>query len=285
MLKLCIAINKKEELELNCDSIIIGLKNFNTLNVLELSIKEIEDIVNKYTNKEIFISINKNIHDYELDELKRILFKLNNINIKGIIFDDVGIYNIINNLNLNIKLIWGNMHQVTNYTTINEWNKLGVKSAITSPEITIKKICELQNNSNSILFIPIYGMFEIFNSNRFLLSNYLKYINNEKMDDKYYIKHNETNYPIFENETGTHIIDGKILNGINEIRNLNNERNDYLLINTYMLNNTEEVIKTIDNYINGNSNISSKLNENEYDGFLNKETFYKVKSSDNNERK
>jgi len=27
------------------------------------------------------------------------------------------------------------------------------------------------------------------------------------------------------------------------------------------------------------------LNENEYDGFLNKETFYKVKSSDNNERK
>ena len=139
MLKLCIAINKKEELELNCDSIIIGLKNFNTLNVLELSIKEIEDIVNKYTNKEIFISINKNIHDYELDELKRILFKLNNINIKGIIFDDVGIYNIINNLNLNIKLIWGNMHQVTNYTTIMNGINWELKAQLLLQKLLLKK--------------------------------------------------------------------------------------------------------------------------------------------------
>jgi len=282
MSKICVIISKIEELELDCNSFIIGLKNFNSLNTLELGIDEIKNVKEKYKNKEIYISINKVIHDSEINELKILIQKLNDVKVSGIIFDDLGVYNIIKNLNINIPLIWGNIHQTTNYITINEWNKLGVENVITSPEITIKEIKEIQDNTKSKLFIPIYGMFEIFSSNRFLLTNYLKYIYNEKVTDKYYLKHNETNYPIFEDKTGTHIIDGKILNGLNELKNLNNSRDDYLLINSYMINNIEEVINIIKN--NKGEKVIM-LNENEYDGFLNKETFYKVKSSDNNERK
>ena len=282
MYKVCSIINKIEELDLDCDSFIIGLKNFNSLNTLELGIDKIKILKEKYKNKEIFISINKVIHDSEINELKILIQKLNDIKVSGIIFDDLGVYNLVKNLKINIPLIWGNIHQTTNYITINEWNKLGVKNVITSPEITIKEIKEIQDNTKSRLFIPIYGMFEIFSSNRFLLTNYLKYINKEKVTNKYYIKHNETNYPIFEDKTGTHIIDGKILNGLNELKNLNNSRDDYLLINSYMINNIEEVINIIKN--NKGEKVIM-LNENEYDGFLNKETFYKVKSSDNNERK
>ena len=278
MHKICLIINRIEELELDCDSIIIGYENFNSLNTLELNYNEIEHLINKYPNKEVFLSINKPMHDNEIEKVKDILKKLNNLKLSGIIFDDVGLYNICNNLKTNIPLIWGNIHQVTNYVTINEWNKLGVKKAIISPEITTSEINEIQNNTKSCLFIPIYGMYEIFNSNRLLLSNYLKYINKRKVDNKYYILNNDTKYPIYENNIGTHIIDGKILNGLSEIKNLNNNRHDYLLINTYMLNNVEKVIDAIRNQ----KEIS--LNENEYDGFLNKETFYKVKS-DCNERK
>ena len=278
MTKICLIINKLSELELDCNSIIVGLKNFNSLNTIELDYQELKEIINNYPNKEIFISINKTIHDNEIDELKNILIKLNNLNLAGIVFDDVGFYNVVKKLNINISLIWGNIHQATNYITINEWNKLGVTKAIISPEITVREIFEIQNNTTSKLFIPIYGMYEIFNSNRFLLTNYLRYINNTKNDDIYYIENNNTKYPIYENKIGTHIIDGKVLNGIAELQNLNVNRDDYLLINTYMLNNVDEVIDAVKN------RKSINLNENEYDGFLNKETFYKVKS-DNNERK
>ena len=65
MNKICLLPKTIEELELDVDSFIIGLENFNSLNTLELSLDDIEELIN--TNKEIYVSINKLIRKNEID--------------------------------------------------------------------------------------------------------------------------------------------------------------------------------------------------------------------------
>lgn len=287
MSKICLMINDITELQINVDAYIVGLKNFNSLNVLELSIDELKKILN---NKKIFVSMNKLIHNNEIDTLKDILIKLNELNIEGIIYDDISIYQIVKELNLNINLIWGNIHASTNYKTINEWYKLGVKSAIVSPDITLNEIIEIKNNTNSKILMFNYGMHDIFSSNRTLISNYLKYINKNKDKDVYYIKNKDTLYPVYEDSNGTHIINGNILNNIETIDICLENNIDYLIVNSYMLDNVNDVIDIYKEAIrlyeqqeldkNKITELSKKLN-NPYRGFLDKEIIYKVKSDVN----
>ena len=285
MSKICLMLNNINEFNLKVDSILIGLKNFNSLNILELEIEEIEKLIED-KNKEIFISINKLIHNNELEELKIILKKLEGWNISGVFFDDISIYNIVKENNLNISLIWGNSHQATNYNTINSWNRLGVKNSIISPDITLEEIIDIKNNTESKVFVPIYGMFEIFSSNRFLVKNYLKYIDKNSDSKLHYINHKilDTYYPIYEDSNGTHIINGNILNGLEEMPTLIDNKVDYVLINSYIISNIEEVIDAFNEVLNGKidnlNEVALKLSDNNK-VFLYKETIYKVKSSDN----
>ena len=289
MNKICLLTKNIEELKIDVDSLIIGLKNFNSLNTLELELDDIKNFIN--INKEIYISINKLISNNEIDELTCILKYFDNKNIKGIIFDDISVYQIVKENNLNINLIWGNIHQTTSYNSINTWYDLGVNKALTSPDITLNEIIEIKNNTNSELFVPLYGMFEIFSSRRFLISSYFDYINQKKEDNLYYINNKiiNENYPIYEDKSGTHIINGTIMNGLDEYVELLNNNVENILINSYMIDNINEVVDNFkvvrDMHENNNIDIekikelSSILGNNK--GFLNKETIYKVKSGSN----
>lgn len=292
MNKVCLLPKNIEELDLEVDSIILGIKNYNVLNTLEIELGELDSILNKYPNKEIILSINKLIHNTELEGLYSILKKLESKKITGIIFDDTSIYNYVKENNLNINLIWGNIHQATSYNSINTWYNLGVKESITSPDITLNEIIEIKNNTNAKLFVPLYGMFEIFSSNRFLLNSYFSYINKNKNDNTYFINNKiiDEYYPIYEDKNGTHIINGTIMNGLYEYVKLLENNVEYILINSYMIDNINKVIdnfRSVRNmFYNDNINLDSidkmakELGSNKV--FLNKETIYKVKSSDEN---
>lgn len=292
MNKICLLPKNIEELELNVDSFIVGIKNFNSLNTMEIELSQIDTILDN--NKDIFISINKIIHNSEINMLKEILLELSTKNIKGIIFDDISVYQLVKENNYKLNLIWGNIHQATSYNVINSWYNFDVKNVITSPDITLNEIIEINKNTNSKLFVPIYGMFEIFSSNRFLLSSYFDYINKDKHKDTYFINNKiiNKNYPIYEDDNGTHIINGSIMNGLEEYVELLENNIDYILINSYMIDNPKKVIssfKTVrDMYENNNidyekiKKMSEELGNDKV--FLNKETIYKVKSSDANEK-
>ena len=92
MSKIVIKPTNKKQIKLH-DSIIVGVKNL-SVGVLELTVEEI----NKLKNKEIFVSINKNIHNQDLPYLKEVLLNLKNI--KGVIYYDVSIVNLKQELNL-----------------------------------------------------------------------------------------------------------------------------------------------------------------------------------------
>ena len=292
MNKICLMPKTIDEINFSVDAIIIGYKNFNSLNVLELDLDEIKKLQEDY-NKELYISFNQLIHDNKIDLVKNILNELSKINIDGILFDDLGLLQLVKENDLNLNLIWANTHQVTNYITINSYEKMGITGALLSPDITLSEIIEIKENTKSKLFIPIFGKFEIFSSNRFLLTNYLKYINEKETNKTYYIENNETKYPIYEDNNGTHIINGNILNGLNEYIKLLENNIEYVVINSFDIDNIKLVIENFNKVKNMYEEINidedivnsleQQLTDNVNKGFLYTETIYKVKS-DVNER-
>ena len=156
------------------DGFIIGIKDMcvNTNYCIELN--EL-DLLNNLYDKDIFISLNKNMHNKDLDLVKEILINLNNYNIKGVLYYDVGILNIYKSLDLNYDLVWSQEHLSTNYNTINYWNSFGVNYAYISSDITEEEIIKIAENSKAKLMVNLFGYLPMFVSKRHIVKNYLEY--------------------------------------------------------------------------------------------------------------
>lgn len=258
-------LNKK-----NIGGFIIGIDKYSIFQSLKLNIDEIKNLK---TDKEIYIFLNKPMHNDELDGLKSILIELSKINISGVLFEDISIYKINRDLNLGLNLIWASNHLPTNYVTCNYWNKKGCSGALLSTELMYTDFIEIKNNTNMNIFVYLYGHVPIFESSRTLISNYLEHIKKDSSSKQFFIheKMSDKYYPIYE-EYGNTFITEDVLNGINIVNKLNV---DYIILNSLMID-EKEFDKVVDEYIEA-------LNGKEIDkkdvftGFLFKESIFKVK--------
>ena len=116
-MKLLIEKNTSNYDNLKIDGIILSLKDYSVQSTIYYDLDEIKKIINKYPKLEVFIKMNKNIFNDEIDKLKEVLIELKKLNIKGIFFYDLAILNIKQELNLDVDLVWDQSHMVNNYRT------------------------------------------------------------------------------------------------------------------------------------------------------------------------
>lgn len=264
------------------DGFIIGIKDMCVNTNLLIDIEEL-DLLNKLNDKDIFISLNKNMHNKDLNIVKDILIKLNDYNIKGVLYYDVGILNIYNSLDLNYDLVWSQEHLTTNYNTINFWNSFGVKYTYISSDITEEEIIEISKKSNSKLMVTLFGYLPMFVSKRHIINNYLEYFNlNDDSKINYMEKEGKT-YPIIDNNIGTQVYSNNILNGIKSKLNLDVE---YIVLNSFNID-LDKFINIIDMFKTVNKDNVEEYNDkinnmfiNVDEGFLNTKTIYRVKKND-----
>ena len=262
------SIKQAKDIKDLVDAYIAPIKDFsiNYENTFEL--KEIEQL--KKCNKQIFLAVNKNIHNNELEELKTLLKEIENLNIDGIIFYDVSLVNLKKKLNLKTPLVWAQEHLTTNYQTINYWNEKGAKYAYLSSELTKEEMDEIQKQTNSKLFVNVFGYLPMFTSRRHLVTNYLQYFNLNENNKSKTIYKEEKYYPISESNHGTTVYSDFILNALDE----KFEDYDYLVFNSNLIND-DDFKDTLISYKDNKSNYKFPFNH----GFLNKETIYKVKKN------
>ena len=264
------------------DGFIIGIKDMCVNTNLLIGIEEL-DLLNKFNDKDIFISLNKNMHNKDLNIVKEILLKLTEYNIKGVLYYDVGILNIYNSLDLNYDLVWSQEHLTTNYNTINFWNSFGAKYTYISSDITEEEIIEISKKSNSKLMVTLFGYLPMFVSKRHIVKNYLEYFNlNDDSKINYMEKEGKT-YPIIDNNIGTQVYSNNILNGIKSKLNIEVE---YIILNSFNIDLDKfisiiDMFKTVkkDNVVEYNDKINNMFT-NIDEGFLNTKTIYKVKKND-----
>ena len=151
---------------------------------------------------------------------------------------------------------------------------------------------EISKNTKSKLFLPLYGKFNIFSSNRFLITNYLEYINHKKSNKQYRIGNKDLYYDIYEDNNGTHIVNGKCTNGIIDYRKVLDSNIDYILVNSYNIEfdineliNALTTLRTL--YYNNMLDLKTLVefhnkftNKNTNSGFLHQKSIYKVGDMD-----
>ncbi len=284
-MKVLVGLNNKNILDYldYTNSFIIGLKEF-SINYLEYSLDEIKKLQENYPNIEIFVSINKNIFNDDLEALKNNLIELNKLNIKGLLFYDLSILSIVKDNNLSIPLIWGQEHMTTNYNTCNYYYDKGCKYVYISSEITVDEIKEIKEKSNISIMSFLLGYPEVSFSKRKLLTNYFLSRKEEKNNDWYVISSDNQSYYIKESNLGTRILYGKVLNGIMPYMDLK-DTIDYGIFNEELMNH-ELFIKCLRVFKDlEKNNISKEDANNEIINltgsndtvFYYKKTIYKVK--------
>ncbi|NLL44409.1 MAG: hypothetical protein GX247_01920 [Mollicutes bacterium] len=292
MSKIMVIPNSKEKIEelLNdSDAFLLGIKDLSVNLPIGFTLEELNPVIkllNKH-NKEIFIALNKNMHNSDLYYLKEVMHKLNDYAINGVFYYDIGIVNIYHEHKYNYDLVWAQEHLTTNHYTCNYWYDLGVKYALISGEITLEEIIEIKENTKMQLIVPIFGYLPMFVSRRHLIKNYLEYFNLKSDSTINYIVNEGNKYPIIDDNNGTSVYSAHILNGIEESLVLKKKKIEYLLLNSFNID--FDVFKKIVNIfknINEDNkeemiNTFNKLIKEPMDkGFLYKATVYKVKNNE-----
>ena len=259
--------------EKNAQAFLFGLKNFSYTTKINLNINQIKKI-KQQTDKEIFIKIDKNIFNKDLEKLKQNLIELDKLNINGIMFYDLSVMSIAKNLNLKTPLIWNQNYFVTNYKTCKYYEKEGIQGAVISSEITKEEILEIRKNTKLTLFVNIFGYQMMAFSKRKLITNYFKYLKKKNLKKKNYIIEKDKKYRIIETKEGTIILSDKILNGIKYKQLFEDNNINYLILDQTMIKD-RPFLKILD-IINNNKQEEIPI-KNTDELFLNKKTIYKVK--------
>ena len=281
-MKLLIEKNTSNFDKLKTDGIILSLKDYSVQSTIYYDLDEIKEIINKYPKLEVFIKMNKNIFNDEIDRLKEMLIELNKLNIKGIFFYDLAILNIKQELNLDVDLVWDQSHMVNNYRTCDYYYNEGVKYALLGKEITLEEIKEIVEKTKITSIVEVVSTPAIAYSKRKLLTNYYKSINKtkkdtleilEKVTNKYYI--------VKESNNGTSFYTKDIMNGTSIIKDLYSVNTPYIIMREEGVPDFDELVNDtytyIENECKDNDYIEKYKKLGDNTNFFFKETMYKVK--------
>ena len=267
---------------------VLGLENY-CINYPSVSLDEIKKLSSKYS---LFISVNKNIFNNELTDLTEKLVELSHLSIRGVLFYDLGVLNIVRENNISLNLVWHQTHMVTNYNTCNFYYEKGVSSGFLANEITLDEILEIKKRTKMKLMVECFGYPIMSHSRRMLLTNYFKSIGKKKENRVYHLENMNEDYLLKESSDGASILYGKLINGVKPLFDLVENDIDYVDLDMQEVDKSigKEVLTTYSNIIRNYASITEKEKDSiinrmnnligDSTNFFYKRTIYKVKKGD-----
>lgn len=217
--------------------------------------------------EEGFIFLNRILDKDGIANFKELLAQLPN-NINGIVFDDIGILNILLEVDSKLTKILFLNHMNCNYESINAYLEY-VDSVVISTDITKEETKEILKKTKKPLVVYAFGYVQIMYSRRTLLTNYNDNFNTS-IANEVKLQENMSKHELkaYENLYGTVIYTNEPFNNL-DLRNEDNIL--YNLINTTFMSD-EEIIKIIESKDNMTDVYPYKYLSTE-------ETIYKIKEN------
>lgn len=277
--------NIEEYLKIGAKAFIFGLKGFSTNEENSKTIEELKEIRERYSDIEIFVTMNDCIFNSELNELENTLEEIDKLNLQGILFYDLAILNIHQRKKLKTNLVWNQTHMVTNYNTCNYYYENGVVYGYLSSEITLAEMVEIKEKSKMKFFVQVFGYPVMSHSKRKLLSNFFSHNQKNLEEKEHWIKERGEVYRIKEDDSGDTIYYGKLLNGSSTLKTLKEKDFPYIVATEDGIEHTlfleictlyQSLLEKEDKEIL--EKIEEKIGNNT--GFFYKKTIYKVKKNE-----
>lgn len=252
------------------------------MNAVGFTVEEVSSIAKEYPTLEIFVKMDKNFMNDEVDSLKDVLVELDQLPIEGVFFYDMAVLEIKQELSLALPLVWSQTHMVSNYRTCNYFLEQGVNYALLSKEITLDEIEDISEKSNISTIVEVVSHPSVGYSRRKLVSNYYQDLE-EEGNSTLSILERITNqkYIVKEEDAGTGFLLGQVMNGTSVIASLYRMNIDYVLLREEGISDFLELLLDTKTYVDCGCKDTNyvekykKLGDNT--GFFFKKTIYRVK--------
>lgn len=186
----------------------VGGFQFGLRQAYDFSCDEISE-VKKSSKRDVFVCVNKLMHENDLADLEQYLKQLNEIKVDYVVFSDFAVSELSEKINAEYQLIYGTETTITNHYFTELANEYGFCGVEVAKEITLKEIDEICKMKKAKVSIQIHGHMYMYQSVRKLLNNYENTVGRElNLSSELYLYDKERNcyYRIVENQQGTHIL-------------------------------------------------------------------------------
>lgn len=275
--------NLDNYIKMGANAFLFGIKDFSINSLTNLNIRKLKKIKDKYKNIKIYISVDKNMFNKDLDKLTKFLINVDNLNLDGIFFYDLGIYYIKEKYNFKTPLVWNQNYFVNNYETCNYYYSKGIKYGVISNEITKEEIEKIVKNTKMNMFINTFGYQMMSYSKRKLISNYFRFLKKINFKKQHKLIENKRTFNIIEEKYGTCFLSDYVLCYIDYLNYFKSIGVKGVILNEELIDKDIflNIIKMYKENIDDENNYYDKIKKlipNIDLGFLNTKTIYKVKT-------
>lgn len=179
----------------------------------------------KVNKLKLYISIDNFVSEEEKPELINYIGFIKTLNVDGIYFHDLGIYDIAKEYGIVDKLIYDGQTIICNSLDVAFYMSKGINGVVLSRELTLDEIDNIVKNNSNCCDLMVFGHPRLSYSKRKFLTNYFKEINTDynfiNKDTLSLIEEKrEYKMPIVEDFSGTKIYADYIFQMYKEIPNL-----------------------------------------------------------------
>lgn len=213
-----------DKLKTICDGFIVGSL---FTSGYKYSIEDLKRINNycKVNKLKLYITIDSFISEDDKVELINYMGFIKNLDIDGIYFHDLGLYEIANSYDLISKLIYDGQTIICNSLDVAFYMSKGVDGVVLSRELTLNEITEIIKNNPGNCDLMIFGHSRLSYSKRKFLTNYFREINQDYNffnKDTLCLVEEKRDYrlPIVEDYSGTKIYADYVFNMYKELPNI-----------------------------------------------------------------
>lgn len=272
-------------LKKDIDIVIVGVEHLSHRMKETYDLKTIEtmtDLIHQH-NKFVYLNMNALLHHNQLSLLEEAFGSLNELEIDGILFADLAVYQVAKRYDLQHLLIYYPETYLTSDEDVRFWKAQDIKSVIMGRELTLKDIESIGKQKIMPLTHIGHGYLNMFHSRRPLVENFFKFTKDEDPDtikDKTNLtiveEIRDEAYPIVQDSFGTHVYRAKPLASFNDFDVIKTSI-DTFVIDTLFYD-EKEIIEIIDDYLafnqSKNKAIINKYASSHDDGFYHKKTIY-----------
>lgn len=169
---------------------------------------------------EVFVDVTRMFVDAEMDRLSAFLADLKQMNVDGIYFADLSVYEVARELEMEALCIYQPDTLITNSLDASLYLDFGIKAVSIAKELTLEEVCEIASANPEKIEVVVHGIPLMSVSKRKLISNYFEEIGfNGERKLFYHVteEKRDARMPIFEDEKGTHMFGGYCLYSYKEI--------------------------------------------------------------------
>ncbi len=237
------------------DVIVVPLEHLSHRYEKALAHEDIEAVIKRVHEhqKDVWLSVNKLLHQPDLETLDVLFQTLNFLSFEGVLFADLAVLQAARRFNLEAQLIYAPETYNTSLEDTRFWQRQGVQTLILSRELLLEDLVSIAKQAPSSIGFFGHGYINIFHSRRPLIDHYFSFTQEVDVEsvkqsrNLALIEHQrEEAFPIFEDHAGTHIFRALPRASMQEFDQLSQVL-DYFIIDTLMLS-LPTILSTIDDY-------------------------------------